>query len=375
MRRSVILSSAAVFSVATAAHAQSTSAAGPSNGAVPTSARDAAAYCEYVKGVADSTAALEMAPTVFGTAGIVSGQDVSPGGSLQGPAKRVIAGGSYSIAGLYRGIAIRSGADAECRRYRAISLLHAFLEKNREGLTPGSLAAKLTVLDEAMPRAEAILRAARLQLLQSRIDVQQLEALELRVDSLRTLAAQARADLGAVVSAPAPPDEPIERVLEVRGEAEREAERYEARVRMSHGWDFAVRGGYDQTFGTGFSYIPIFVLGTVTLNLGAFFQPGPENRAETGRVAWARAQIEGADDRVEQLVARLRALRDTERKRLDETRVLLADMEARYGALQAIRGAKVAEYAQYLWFDLIRTRADHAYLEAHVADLERLLGR
>jgi hypothetical protein len=374
MRSSVTFCSAAALTVATAAHAQATLAPKPPGSTLAAFSQDAAAYCDYVKGVADSTAALEMAPTIFGTAGIVSGQDVSPGGSLLGPAKRVIAGGSYSVAGLYRGIAMRSGADAECRRYQVVSRLHAFLESNREGMTHGALAAKLGVLDEALPRADAILKTAQAQLAASRIGVRELEALQLRVDSLRNAAAQTQADLGALASAPTPPEESIDRVLQRRAEAERDAESYEARVRMSHGWDLGIRGGYDQTFGTGFSYIPIFVLGTATLNLGLLFQPAAEDRAAEGRVKWARTQIEGTDDRVDQLVARLRALREAEQKRLSETRVLLADLEARYSALQAIRGEKVAEYAQYLWFDLIRTRADAAYLETHVADLGRLLG-
>src|SRR5258707_5686164 len=77
---------------------------------------DAAAYCEYVTGVADSESALDMWPTLFGTGGVVSGQDVSPGGSLLGPRTRVIAGASYSVAGLYRGLELRSAVQAECRR-------------------------------------------------------------------------------------------------------------------------------------------------------------------------------------------------------------------------------------------------------------------
>jgi hypothetical protein len=59
-------------------------------------------------------------------------------------------------------------------------------------------------------------------------------------------------------------------------------------------------------------------------------------------VGWARAEVEGADDRVEQALVRLRSMRDAERKRLEETRVLLADLETRYKELQSVAGEKVA---------------------------------
>jgi hypothetical protein len=338
------------------------------------SKEDAAAYCDFVTGIAESGSALDMSPTLFGTAGLVSGQDVSPGGSLLGPTKRVIAGANYSFSGLYRGIQTRSGARAECRRYQAISELHAFLESNKEGRTRASLDAKLRVIEEAIPKAEAMLATAKAALQQSRATIEQLHALELRVDGLRSLAAETRAERDAMVHAPQPPSRPIADVLHTRDEAEAEAERYEAHVRESRAWDVSVRGGYDQIFGTSASYTPLFALVTVTANVGGLFQPAAEDRASAGRVAWARRQIEGADDRVEQFVARLRALRDTDRKRLEDTRALLADLEARWKTLESLPGERVADVAQVVWFDLVRMRAENAYLVAHLADLDRLLG-
>ena len=372
-RRAIVLATAGLLATTATARAQSAPQATPTE--APSIAHDAGSYCEYVKGVANSLAALEMAPTAFGTGGIVSAQDISPGVSFVGPAARVIAGGSYSVAGLYRGFALRSGADAECRRYRTVSeRCMRSLESNREGLTRGSLSAKLSVLKEAMPRAEEALKNGQALLAQARMNLEQLEALQIRVDALRADAAQAEADLGALAKAPAPPPVSIGEALRQRDQAEADEERYEARLRMSHAWDVSIRGGYDQTFGTGFKYVPVFALATVSLNLGAFFQPSAERHATQGRVGWSHSQIEGADDRVQQLVMRIRALRDAEQRRLEETRVLLSDLETRYKGLQSVPGDKVAEYAQYMWFDLVRTRANHAYFQAHVADLERLLG-
>jgi hypothetical protein len=363
---------ATMAGAATARAQQPASAAGASAGAQ--SREDAAAYCDYVTGVADSLSALDLWPTIFGTAGLVSGQDVSPGGSLLGPTKRVIAGASYSLSGLYRGIQQRSGAQAECRRYHAVSQLHAFLEANKEGRTRGSLDAKLRVVEEALPRADAMLAAERAALQQSRATVEQVHALALRVDGLRALAAETRAERDAMARAPQPPPRPIADVLHARDEAEAEVERHEAHVRESRAWDVSVRGGYDQIFGTPASYTPLFALVTVSASVGGLFQPAAEDRANAGRVAWSRRQVEGADDRIEQYVALLQALRASDRKRLDDTRVLLADLESRWKMLQALPGDRVAEVAVVVWFDLIRTRAEDAYLAAHVADLDRLLG-
>jgi hypothetical protein len=338
------------------------------------SKEDAAAYCEYVTGIADSDSALDMSPTLFGTAGFVSGIDVSPGGSLLGPAKRVVAGASYSFSGLYRGIQTRAGAKADCRRYQAVSELHAFLESNKEGRTRTSLDAKLRVVEEALPKAEELLAAARASLQQSRATIEQLHALELRVDDLRSLAAETRAERDAMDRAPRPPARPIADVLRERDEAEAETEAHEGHVRESRAWDVSVRGGYDQVFGTSFSYTPLFAYLTLTANVGGLFQPAAEERASHGRVAWTRRQVEGADDRVDQYVARLRALRDADRKRLEESRVLLADLETRWQTLQQLPGERVAVVAQYMWFDLVKARAENAYLTVHLADLDRLLG-
>ena len=351
----------------------------PASVEVASSERDAATYCEFVKGTADSQALATMLPTAFVTGGVVSGEDLTgtpqTGFTLLGPSWRIIAGGSYSISGLYRGLSLRAGAEAECRRHKSISQLFAFLESNHDGMTRAALGAKLLVLDEALPHADELLGSARAQLMQSRLSVEQLEALQVKVESLRTLAAETRAALGALARTPAPPTEPINDVLRERDEAEADAERYDARVRVSQAWDVNFKGGYDQTYGTGFAYVPVFALATVSVNLGIVFAPSAENRALAGRVGGSRAELFGPSDRVNQAIAQLAALRDAERKRIEETRVLLAELETRYKSLQAVPGEKVQEYAQFVWFDLVSTRADHAFFEAHVRDLDRLLGR
>jgi hypothetical protein len=361
MTRAMVVACAMVLTIAAQARAQST--------------EDADAYCDYVTGVADSESVLDMSPTIFGTGGEVSGQDVSPGGSLLGPTTRIIAGASYSFAGLYRGIQMRAAARAECRRYRAVSELHAFLENNKEGVTRSSLDAKLRVLEDALPRADEMMASARAALAQSRTTVEQVIALALRVDGLRAIAVQTRAERDALARVPQPPVRQVSDLMRDQSEAAAEAERGEVRVRESRAWDVSVRGGYDQIFGTSVKYTPLFGLITITANIGGLLQPAADSRAVSGRVQWYRRQVEGTDDRADQALARLLALREADRKRLGETRALLGDLEARYATLQSAHGERVDEIEQTLWFDLVRARADQAYVTAHFADMDRILGQ
>ena len=169
--------------------------AAPRTARAQSTGADADAYCEYVEGIAHSLSDVEMAPTIFGSGGLVSGAEAQPGTSIIGPTTRVIAGVNYSFSGLYRGLAMRSSAEADCKRYRSLSELHAFLVNNREGLTRASLAAKIAVLDEAMPQAEKMLADVKAALGQSRATVEQVDATQLRVDALRALASEAHGDL------------------------------------------------------------------------------------------------------------------------------------------------------------------------------------
>ncbi|MFP2926154.1 hypothetical protein ACLESO_13220 [Pyxidicoccus sp. 3LG] len=85
-------------------------------------------YCDFVRGVGDAEAALELAPEVFGSFGVVNtGEATGGAGSvpLGEPKLRLTAGVSYDFVGIYRGTALKRRAEAECRRQRALSMLEA----------------------------------------------------------------------------------------------------------------------------------------------------------------------------------------------------------------------------------------------------------
>src|SRR5215472_8777570 len=160
----------------------------------PTVPADAAAYCDFVKGQAHSVSALELTPKVFGTVGVLDGTFTATNASnaAQATNPQFIAGASYSLTGIYRGISINQQASAECERYRRESALHAFVEMNRLGLSVAALKARLAVLDEALPRAQDILREQQIAMANARTTLEILEATQLRLEELRTLRALAR---------------------------------------------------------------------------------------------------------------------------------------------------------------------------------------
>ena len=182
----------------------------------------------------------------------------------------------------------------------------------------------------------------------------------------------ARAELDAAAGTVLPPTGPLERILRERDQAESAAQHREAAGRRAKAWDVSVRGGYDQIFGVS-SHTPVFGMATLTVNVGALFQGGAERRAEEGRSAWVRGQVEGTDERASLSLQRLRALRSSERARLAEVETLDKELEERAHTMESMTGERAKAYSRTLWFDQVRVRAERAYLVAHVRELDAAL--
>ena len=374
MRRALPIA-ALVMIVARAAHADPVdsskqTAEAPRRGT--SVVRDTKAYCDWQESIADATSDPMIAPSIYVSGGYVSGADATEGASALPPTQRLIAAANYSFGGLNQGLSVRAQAKAECARYATESELRAFIERNRDGGGERALAARAKVLDDALPHAVEILESERQMLALSRLTVDELGATELRIDALRQLASDTKRDIEALASLPAAPVRPVTAVLAERDHAEEEAERADGRVRASHGWDLSIRGGYDQIFGVRDS-TPLFAMATATLNLGWLFQGGANSDARDARRLLVRSEVEGLDDRVEQVTQRLRAIRRAEASRETQTAALLKDLEGRFKTVSAIPGEKARAYADIVWFDIVRARADHSYFLTHIEELDVLL--
>jgi hypothetical protein len=343
-------------------------------GEMDTPSDDAAGYCEMVKGVAAARSVLMVAPDLFVNFGVVNSADTYGAGVDRLPATlRLTAGLRYSAMRLYQGSYTRAEAEAECERYRAVAALHAFVEAHHDGQSAAALQARVAVLESALPHADEILAELREQLATSRATVEEVNATQLRVDALKAELAQALAERESVASRAQPPNGMIADVVRARDRAEIELSDIEARLRRTEGWDVALRVGYDQVIGAR-SGLPLFGVLSLSWDPGQLFQSAAERRACAGRLRWVHGQVEGVDDRIAQAINRLRSLERAERLRLSETGILLADLTARFAAVSGMSGDKVNRYRDYLWFDLVRARAEDAYLRAHVRDLAAALG-
>jgi hypothetical protein len=70
----------------------------------------------------------------------------------------------------------------------------------------------------------------------------------------------------------------------------------------------------------------------------------------------------------------IRAVLDVDNKRLQQVTALVADLDQQLQALTQIGGDDSKRFRQTIWFDAIKAKAELAYLQAHVAALNQLLG-
>jgi len=351
-------------------------ASAPLAGAAPVapSPPDASrAYCDYVTAVAASDGALLRAPWVFSSFGTLRGtssvdSDIvggSPGDEL---VLRLQAGLGFSPTRYYLAGLLDEQAHAECERQRAEAEIRA-LGTSEHGITRAALQAKIEVLESALPEAMRMLKKSLDELEASRTTVQEHGALELRVDALRERLAAASLELAALPTAPESSN--------VSGSFER-LRRWTAakqaaasRVRRAGALSLTLRGGYDELLGVPQS-LPIFGSVALEFNPGWFSQRSADARAERAHAESVEAQVLGQRQSLAAVSERLAAELLVVRRRLGEVRTSLGDLRERRARLEAAGSAAAREYAEYVWFDDVRWRADEAFLAEQLAMLERL---
>ena len=334
------------------------------------------AYCDYVLGAATSSIAQQLYPRLYLSGGLLtradSVNDAGIAGTGTGTLWRLQAGVSYSLADLNEGLAIRDRARAECALYGNQSDLFAFLARYDEPDSIPGLQAKIKTLEEALPTAERILEDVRGLLLRQQATLEEVNATSLRVGSLRSELGSSRARVAAAARKHPVPREPVAGLMQAYQKAVGHTAESESRVRLSRRYDLSLRAGYDRLFGVR-DGIPLLATLTFTYNLGSLAQPRAEALAQQGRRGWATAGVEGIHDRVAILLSKLQGVLEVQSQRGREASVLLADLETRYKAVEKAPGDSVRAYRDYLWFDLIRLRAEDAYLRAQTEELRALL--
>ena len=319
-------------------------------------------FCDYVQGKANAESATLFAPTLFGQFGLVEqaagavNPDVNSGGL------RLITGVRISLDGIYKGMATRDRARAECRRHEA-------LEQVRGETRYAAFAARAEVLDGALGESEKILRETTADLEARRMTAQEAMATRLRVEELRQLATETRREMSLLPS----PSGPISGAATRFQRADADLEHVEGKLRRASAFDVSFRFGLDAFLDRDDENpSPYFAVIAVGVNLGVLFQGSANERAAAGR---ARFVASGRDPQAADASAeRLALLVATQEKREEETGALEADLEKQLKLLERLGGEDSKRYRQTVWFEWIKIRAEHAYFKAHLRALRDVMG-
>ncbi|MCY1078728.1 hypothetical protein [Archangium lansingense] len=332
-------------------------------------------YCAFVRGVGEAESTMLLAPDVFASVGLVNAGEAGGVGGvpLGSPTPRITAGVNYDFVGLYRGLSIRRRAEAECERYRALSALQAAAKRGADVGAEAALAARAQVLEAALPESEQLLASLREDVKEGRATVEELNALQLRLDGLRSLAYETAKERERLAALPRPAERPLSSWLKDFRAADDRVEAEAASLRSASAWKVQVRGGYDELINVQ-QDVPLFGALTVSYNLGSLWQPSANARAREGRRRALEEDVEGVSQDVARLLRELRSGHLAEEARLREVSVLVSDLEGQLREFQAMETAKVRRYRDYLMLELARLRAEQAWLKTHVAELSRFLG-
>lgn len=331
-------------------------------------------YCTYVEAVASSEAALLSAPELFAAFGALNEPSVFGTSTFFGltPATRLIGGLRFELMGLTRGALLGGRAAQECERYQAESGLHGFLDWARSVARRG-LVARLETLTAAEPHGLKLLAEAKRDLEAGQTTVSTLNAVQLRMAELQRLMTDTRRDLASLPVA-TPPRSSLARLRARHLQAVGLLEEVNGALRRSRAFELGLRAGYDRSF-PGREGLPLFGMVTVSLNLGLLGQGGPDGRAIEAFRRWRPRALEGVEERLDAELRRLEAEAEVERARLGEVKVLLADIERRMQSLETFRGKEIQSFRDYLWFERVKLKSEHAYLTARAEDLTLFFSR
>jgi hypothetical protein len=337
----------------------------------------AADYCKYVSAVASSQADILKSPVLFASIGSASAEilpsDVSST-TLVANRTRFFGGGSYSVGNVQRGQALQHAAKADCEQYEVTAGLEAFLQENWEAITSDALDARAQVLREGLVQAKDILGRSQ-KLLETHVATsQEFHAMQLRNDELLQILEQTDSDMGKAAKSESLAMLPLHEMLKKQQDLLTRQEIEQGRSREAGTWDISASAGAQRILNAGQSS-PYFASVTLSINPGRLWQSGAERRATEGFHRWIQEDPTGPSVRTYMLLDHFRAIQAAEAKRLLETETLMADLEQRLESVRAIDNEKVQSYEDYVWFDYIKIKAEHAYLVAHLKDLATVAGK
>jgi hypothetical protein len=351
-------------------------------------------YCDFVEGTASANAATLYAPELFGQFGYIEQPAfaVTPGTDTSN--LRIIGGIRWSLTNIVAGAATKSLARADCKRHNALAKLRQVTDSMRGGsggsaplalAAARALSAKLRVYSDAQKEADRILADVTADLEAKRTTAPDAIGTRMRVEDLRSNAADIQTTLAAL-----PPEiaansnTPLSGLLEAYTAADAQVEKSAARLRSIRAYDVSVRGGVDQFLDSTTSKANYFAVVQVGINLGALWTGSGNKRAARGRKQFAASEMSAVSANVaaDQAAAaattttpdQIRAVLEIDKKRVQQVTGLVVDLDQQLAALAQIPGDDSKRFRQTIWFDSIKAKAELAYLQAHMQALGELLG-
>ena len=335
------------------------------------SARDAEAYCEYIQATATSQSLPLIWPDLQLTGGILNAFEADQSSALV-LRPRFMAGLRYSASSLVRGLTMRNQAAELCKHYRASTQLRGLVERTRDGLPRGPLAAKLAVLQAALPQAEAVLARQRSALKQAQTTLMDVHNFESRLDGLRAAMTGAQQDLETASNPEL--SSGVETLIAERRAADENLQTYQQRLDSTALWDVTLRGGYDRIIDLP-ERLPVYGAVTLTVNLGVLALGDSHAVAQRAHAAWSAQEGGGLEERVRHTQRRLSAMLTAHSQRVTDLERQVARLDDQQRTAGNAPGGNARTLVDALWFDRINAEADLAYAHAHTHELRSLLSQ
>ncbi|HTV24013.1 MAG TPA: hypothetical protein VMG12_35220, partial [Polyangiaceae bacterium] len=134
--------------------------------------------------------------------------------------------------------------------------------------------------------------------------------------------------------------------------------------------DVTLRGGYNEVFAVD-QRLPVFASINVGFDTGWFWQGSANADSAAAREEWIERRLDAAREALRESAEGTARQLAIARQQLADTRLSLEDLEQRQAQLGALQTASARELGDYLWFEVIKLRADVAYAAARVQSLEQ----
>jgi hypothetical protein len=328
-------------------------------------------YCEKVQEQASSDASLLVAPRLFVQEIRFPQSGLVDAGTTLGNGFQTRAGLSYSFADLYKGLALRHLADADCAAHDASETAEDVIKYGEDRTRLAARQAQVEFLRSHRDEWRGAEERATERLSQRVITIVEFDTLFRYIDALDHKLVEAEGEVHRILAtqprhlSSESPDVLAERYVLRAITLERES----AHVRMIDPWDFKVTGAVIPVTQGSVDWYGMAELG---FNLGGIARAGAERRDIEAREAELRHAGYELQQQMQRYRAENEAALDQTRRELevvDRNVTLLTDARS---ALEGSGAAGVGHAQDLLAVEQLSAEADSVFLRALIVTLTEM---